>query len=88
LITRETDIIETPASRATSPIVIFFVIISFAVVSANVSANYSLSFGHLACQLFFWFFDTLRGKLCRWGCFAGETRKTPPYLPLTLQNLQ
>jgi hypothetical protein len=32
------------------------------------------------------FFGNLHGKPCLWGCFAGFTRKTPPYLSFTMRN--
>jgi len=28
----------------------------------------------------------LRGRPGMWGCFAGETRKTPPHFPLATRN--
>jgi len=31
-------------------------------------------------------FGTLRGRPGMWGCFAGETRKTPPHFSLATRN--
>jgi hypothetical protein len=31
-------------------------------------------------------FGNLQGGPCMWRCFAGETRKTPPHLPIAVQN--
>ena len=33
-----------------------------------------------------WLFGILHGRQCMWGCFAGETRKTPPRLLLAKRN--